>query len=195
MTTCHDTDTSSAHTGEVGIEIAPSLEAGAPDAALAAEVDVLLRRACSIARALIGAEQAAVKLWVDGDPAKARKYFSLSDKYSDYRDFRVDPKGLGLHGMAIPCGEVVRLTEQQVLDHPVFQNFGRLQAEHPPMRGWLATTVCGADGRVYGLLQLTDKSGGAEFDAEDEPHVRDLAALVGQALDGFRLGTPRPQAR
>ena len=106
MTTCHHADTSSAHTGEVGIEIAPSLEAGSPDTALAAEVDVLLRRACSIARALIGTEQAAMKLWIDSDPAKARKYFSLSDKYSDYRDFRVDPKGLGLHGMAIPCGEV-----------------------------------------------------------------------------------------
>src|SRR2546421_41304 len=114
MTTCHDTHMSSAHTGEVGIEIAPSLAAGSPDTVLA---------------------------------------------------------------------------------HPVFQNFGRLHAEHPPMRGWLATSVCGADGRVYGLLQLSDKRGGAEFDAEDESHVRDLAALVGQALDGFRLGTPTPQAR
>ena len=103
------------------------------------------RRTCRIARALTGAEQAALKLWVEGDPTKARKYFSLSEKYEHYRDFRVDPRGLGLHGMAIPCGEVVSLTEQQVLDHPLFQNFGRLQGEHPPMRGWLATSVCGAD--------------------------------------------------
>src|SRR3954452_12976129 len=157
MTTCHDAHISSAHTGEVGIEIAPSLDAGSPDTALAAEIDSLLRRACSIARALIGAEQAALKLWIDGDPAKARKYFSLSDKYSAYRDFRVDPQGRGLHGMEIPRGEVVRLTEDEVLKHPLYRNFGQLVDRHPPMRGWLATSVYSPDGHLYGLLQLSDK--------------------------------------
>ena len=46
------------------------------------------------------------------------------------------------------------------------------------MRGWLATTVCGEDGRKYGLLQLSDKSGGADFTAEDEKRILELAALV-----------------
>jgi len=174
----------SAHVGDVGIEVAPMLEATSPNRPLAQQLDVILPRVCTIARALTGAEQAGLKLSLDDDPANARKYFSPSEKYSDYRDFRVDPKGLGLHGMVIPPGEVVRLTEQEVLDHSLFENFGRLGAEHPPMRGWLATSV--RDGRNYGLLQLSDKSGGAEFNADDESHIRELAALVGETLDALR---------
>ena len=110
-----------AHAGEVGIEIAPVLDAA--DARVAEHVDAVLRRTCALARALTGAEQAALKLWVDADPGQARKYFSLSEKYASYRDFRVDPHGLGLHGMAIPPGEVVRLTEEEVESHPLFQHF------------------------------------------------------------------------
>lgn len=177
------------HSGEVGIEIAPLLDASGGDDELAGRVDALLRRTCRIARALTGAEQAALKLWVDEDAAKARKYFSLSPKYESYEDFRVDPQGLGLHGMAIPAGEVMRLTQEEVVNHPLWRNFGALQAEHPPMRGWLALSVCGEDGRIYGLLQLSDKSGGGDFDAEDEEHIRELAALVGEALDALRAAS------
>jgi GAF domain-containing protein len=53
------------------------------------------------------------------------------------------------------------------------------------MRGWLATSVCGAGGRVYGLLQLSDKSDGREFDADDEENIRELAALIGETLDAL----------
>ena len=173
------------HAGEVGIEIAPLLDAGSADADLADRIDALLRRACKLARALTGAEQSALKLWVGQDPSKARKYFSLSEKYSAFSEFRVDPKGIGLHGMAIPPGDVVRLTEAEVLSHPQFLSFGSFAATHPPMRGWLATSVCGAGGHLYGLLQLSDKSDGRDFDASDEENVRELAALIGETLDAL----------
>jgi len=68
-----------AHAGEVGIEIAPVLDATGEEGGVAEHVDDVLRRTCAIARALTGAEQAALKLWVDSDPSQARKYFSLSD--------------------------------------------------------------------------------------------------------------------
>jgi GAF domain-containing protein len=187
------------HAGEVGIEIAPLLDSPGDDE-VARHIDALLRRTCSIARALTGAEQAALKLWVDEDPSMARKYFSLSEKYEGYRDFRVNPRGIGLHGMAIPPGEVVRLTQAEVVSHPLWRNFDSLADEHPPMRGWLASSVCGEGGRVYGLLQLSDKSRGRDFDAADEEHIRELAALVGDALDALRaasspaLASPRDAA-
>jgi GAF domain-containing protein len=176
------------HAGEVGIEIAPLVERDSVDAELGRRIDRLLRRTCKLARALTGAEQSALKLWVDEDPTKARKYFSLSEKYSAFSEFRIDPQGLGLHGMTIPPGEVVRLTEDEVLHHPLFRDFSGLSASHPPMRGWLATSVCGAGGRTYGLLQLTDKSGGRDFDAFDEENIRELAALIGETLDTLRAG-------
>ena len=86
------------HSGEVGIEIAPLLDAGSPDADLADRIDTLLRRTCKLARALTGAEQAALKLWVGEDLTKSRKYYSLSEKYSAFSEFRVDPQGIGLRG-------------------------------------------------------------------------------------------------
>lgn len=45
-------------TGEVGIEITPILDASSVEATFAAQLDAPLRRACQIARALTGAEQA-----------------------------------------------------------------------------------------------------------------------------------------
>ena len=57
------------------------------------------------------------------------------------------------------------------------------------MRGWLATSVCDEDGRRYGLLQLSDKKGGAEFTPDDSEGVRELAALVGETLDALRAAT------
>jgi GAF domain-containing protein len=179
-------------TGEVGIELTPILDASSLESRLAAQLDALLRRTCQIARALTGAEQAALKLWVGEDPSQARKYFSLSEKYAAFRDFRIDPKGLGLHGMTIPPGEVVRLTEAEVLAHPLYNGFGPLADDHPPMRGWLATSVCGEGGRAYGLLQLSDKSGGREFDEADETNIRELAALIGETLDALRLAAQQP---
>jgi hypothetical protein len=177
------------HSGEVGIEIPPVLDAATLDGLLGDQIDTLLRRTCKIARALTGAEQAALKLWVGEDPTKARKYFSLSEKYSAFKDFRADPQGLGLHGMAIPPGEVVRLTEDEVRHHPLYRNFSGAAASHPPMRGWLATSVCGAGGRIYGLLQLSDKSAGRDFDAADEENIRELSALIGETLDALRGAT------
>jgi hypothetical protein len=54
------------------------------------------------------------------------------------------------------------------------------------MRGWLATAVCGEDGRSYGLLQLSDKANGADFTSEDADRLSELAAFTGATLDAFR---------
>ncbi|MGH3043982.1 MAG: hypothetical protein ACRDM2_04580 [Gaiellaceae bacterium] len=45
-------------TGEVGIEITPILDASSVESKFAAQLDVLLRRTCQIARALTGAGSA-----------------------------------------------------------------------------------------------------------------------------------------
>jgi GAF domain-containing protein len=167
----------------VGPEIAPEV---ADDPELAARLDALLHRACSLARALTGAEQAALSVDLDGDGRAARKFFNLSAQYGRWSDFRVDPHGLGLHGIWLEQGEVVRLRQEEVEAHPAWTGFGDLADDHPPLRGWLATAVCGEDGRRYGLLQLSDKAGGADFTAEDEDRVRELAAFAGATLHALR---------
>jgi hypothetical protein len=97
-----------------------------------------------------------------------------------------------LHGIRLEPGDVVRLTQAGVEAHPAFSGFGELADSHPPMRGWLATAVCGEDGRRSGLLQLSDKSGGADFTAGDEERIRELAAFAGATLDALRA-TRRPE--
>jgi GAF domain-containing protein len=175
--------TEMSHVGDVGMEFAPEV---ADDPVLAAHLDDLLHRTCSLARALTGAEQAALSVDLDGDGHAARKFFNLSERYSAWRDFRVEPHGTGLHGISLPPGEVVRLTQEEVEAHPLWTGFGSLAPQHPPMRGWLATAVCGEDGRNYGLLQLSDKADGTEFTAEDEEAIRELAAFAGATLDALR---------
>jgi GAF domain-containing protein len=171
------------HAGDVGTEIAPEV---ADDPDLARRLDDVLHRTCSLARALTGAEQAALKVDLDGDGHAARKFFNLSERYAAWRDYRVDPRGVGLHGIELEPGQVVRLTQQEVEAHPAWFGFGDQAAVHPPLRGWLATPVCGEDGRTYGLLQLSDKGGGAEFTAEDEERIRELAGLAAATLDALR---------
>jgi GAF domain-containing protein len=174
------------HAGDVGTEIAPEV---VDDPELAARLDNLLHRACHLARALTGAEQAAFKVDLDGDGHAARKFFNLSERYERWSDYRVDPRGRGLHGLELAPGEVVRLTQAEVEAHPAWRGFGNQAASHPPMRGWLACAVCGEGGRHYGLLQLSDKAGGGDFTAEDADRVCELAAFAGATLDAFRAAT------
>jgi GAF domain-containing protein len=46
--------------------------------------------------------------------------------------------------------------------------------------------MCGEGDRQYGLLQLSDKTGGADFTPEDEERIRELAAFAGATLDALR---------
>jgi hypothetical protein len=169
--------------GEVGTEIAPEI---VDDPEVAGRVDTLLRQACHLARSLTDAEQGAIALHATADDAP-RKYFSLSPAYARWREYRPDPAGVGLHGLELDPGEVVRLTQAEVEAHPAWRNFGDQADQHPPMRGWLATAVCGDGGYRYGLLQLSDKRDGADFTSEDEVRLGELSQLVGAALDALRL--------
>jgi GAF domain-containing protein len=178
-----------AHVGEVGTEIAPAITG---DPALADRLDDLLHRTCHIARALTGAEQAALKVDLDGDGEAARKFFNLSERYARWRDYRVDPRGLGLHGLQLAPGEVVRLTQAEVEAHPAWRGFGTQAGSHPPMRGWLATPVCSEDGRAYGMLQLSDKGDGGDFSERDADNIRELAAFAGATLDALRTAARTP---
>jgi len=114
------------------------------------------------------------------------------ERYDRWRDYRVNPHGVGLHGIRLEPGAVVRLTQEEAEAHPAWTGFGDQAALHPPMRGWLATAVCGEDGRGYGLLQLSDKSDGGDFTVDDEERVRELAAFAGAALDALQAAR-RPE--
>jgi GAF domain-containing protein len=177
-----------------------------PDQATAAteeldvRVDRLLQCTCEVARALTSAHQAAMAMIVAGDWASARKYFSLSDKYREWKDFTMPARGIGLHALVVSKNEALRLSEEEVERHPAWRGFAESAGKHPPLRGLLAVPIVGEDGLNYGLLQVSDKADSADFDDEDEQHLKHLADVAGIGLDALRkvrslrLGEPAAPA-
>jgi GAF domain-containing protein len=148
-------------------------------------VDAILQMTCELARALIGAHQAAMSLIVAGDWAHARKYFSLSDKYARWRDFTMPARGIGLHALVVAENEAICLTEHELERHPAWRGYAESAGKHQPLRGLLAVPLIGEDGLNYGLLQLSDKLDGGDFDEDDEQHLKRLAELAAMALDAL----------
>ncbi len=149
-------------------------------------VDHLLQTACEVARALVGAHQAAMAMLVAGDWTHARKYFSLSDKYEQWQDFTMPARGIGLHGIVVAKNEAICLNEDEVEKHPSWRAFAESAGKHPPLRGLLAVPIVGEDGLNYGLLQVSDRVDGSDFNSEDERHLRCLADAAAVGLDALR---------
>ena len=165
-----------------------------------ARVDHLLQATCEVARALTGAHQAAMAMLTAGDWAHARKYFSLSDKYEQWKDFTMPARGIGLHAVVVAENEALCLTQEEVEHHPDWRAFAESAGKHPPMRGLLAVPIVGEDGLNYGLLQVSDKTDGGDFDADDERRLQCLADAAAVGLDALRkvlalrLGESAPAA-
>ncbi|CAM5480686.1 histidine kinase [Streptomyces spiroverticillatus] len=91
------------------------------------------------------------------------------------------PSGHGLLGEVIRHPEPLRLPELSA--HPASSGF---PPNHPPMHSFLGVPVRVRD-EVFGNLYLTEKRGGAEFDAEDEAVLTTLAVAAGVAIENARL--------
>lgn len=148
-------------------------------------VDATLQTTCELARALIGAHQGAMSLIVNGDWTHARKYFSLSDKYAAFRDFTMPARGVGVHALVVAENTALRLTQAELERHPAWCGYGEAADTHQPLRGLLAVPLVGEDALNYGLLQLSDKADGGDFDEDDELRLQRLAELAALALDAL----------
>lgn len=144
----------------------------------------VLSSAVELMRMLIGAHQGAAAIVVQGDWKSIRKFFSLSEKYREWADYKPPATGSGIHGWMLKHNKPVRLTQAELEAHPEWKNFGNENGKHPPMRGWLAAPIKGKDGTNWGLLQLSDKYEG-EFSEADEAHFVQFAGLVSAALEAL----------
>ncbi|MGW7407143.1 GAF domain-containing protein [Streptomyces sp. NPDC054833] len=91
------------------------------------------------------------------------------------------PEGRGILGLLIREPRPLRLADLN--EHPEAVGF---PAGHPPMRTFLGVPLRVREA-VFGNLYLTEKRGGAEFDADDEAVLVTLAAAAGVAIDNARL--------
>ncbi len=91
------------------------------------------------------------------------------------------PQGRGVLGVLMDRPEPIRLRD--IREHPASVGF---PPHHPPMRTFLGVPVRIRD-EVFGNLYLTEKSGGATFNDDDEVLAQALAAAAGIAIDNARL--------
>jgi GAF domain-containing protein len=148
--------------------------------------DEVLAQAAELARVVASAHQGAATQMIGGDWSHARKYFSLSEKYVDWADYRTPAVGFGIHAYIAQTNQPMRLTQAELEAHPAWKAFGTESGRHPPMRGWLAVPLIGSDSLNYGLIQVSDRYDG-EFNDEDQANLLRLATLTARALDALAM--------
>jgi signal transduction histidine kinase len=143
------------------------------------DLEAVLRRIVEVAMALVDAEYGALGV-LDGHGGLSQFVAIGIDD-----DLRAQigplPQGKGLLGQLIEAPEPLRLST--IAEHPSSVGF---PPNHPPMRTFLGVPVRVRD-EVFGNLYLTEKRGGALFDAEDEGVVIALATAAGVAVANARL--------
>ncbi|NGO72172.1 GAF domain-containing sensor histidine kinase [Streptomyces boncukensis] len=139
-----------------------------------------LRRIVEAAAALVDARYAALGV-IGPDGRTLSQFHTVGLSGEEIAAIGPYPTGKGLLGELIQHPEPLRLTELSA--HASSYGFPE---HHPPMRTFLGVPLRVRD-QVFGNLYLTDKRGGADFDAEDEAVLATLAVAAGVAIDNARL--------
>ena len=160
------------------------IEPDALDEEFAQGANRILERSVELMRTLIPSHQSAIALVVEKDWTSVHKYFSLSEKYAAWKDYRTPAVGVGTHAWMLEHNAPARFTQAQLEAHPHWLGFGTEASKHPPMRGWLTAPIRGRDGKNWGLLQLSDKYEG-DYSKADEVSLEQFAALVSEALEAL----------
>jgi GAF domain-containing protein len=163
---------------------APSAEVPTELAGFMSAADGVLAQAAELARVVAQAHQGAATQLIGEGWRYARKYFSLSEKYAAWADYREPAIGFGIHAYAHHLDKPLRLTDSELRAPPEWRNFGKEVDRHPPMRGWLVAPLIGSDGANYGFIQASDRLSG-DFTEQDEANLVRLASLTSTALDAL----------
>jgi len=159
------------HLIEVGTSIVAQLD-----------LESVLHSLVAGARELTGAEYAALGV-LDRDRTELERFIYLGIDDETRRAIGPLPRGRGVLGELIREPRPLRLAD--VNKHPHAYGF---PPGHPPMRSFLGVPIA-VRGEAYGNLYMTEKRGGAEFDATDQEAAETLAVWAGVAIDNARLYT------
>ena len=143
------------------------------------DVEVVLGQVLEVARELTGARYAALGI-LDEDKQELERFVFAGIDEETRREIGPLPRGRGILGELIRDPRPLRL--ERVGDHPRSYGF---PAGHPEMTSFLGVPIV-IRGEAYGNLYLTDKSGGA-FDESDEESVVVLAEWASIAIGNARL--------
>ncbi|HET7048635.1 MAG TPA: GAF domain-containing sensor histidine kinase [Solirubrobacteraceae bacterium] len=163
--------------------LSPALKA-VSDAVLAVasklSVEEVLQRLVDSARELAGARYAALGI-PDGEGGFRRFLVSgMSDQL--IAAMGPLPRTHGMLGAMLESAAPYRT--EDIHEDPRFR--GWWPRRHPDMRSFLGVPIVSADG-VIGAFYLTEKQGGATFDADDEAVIELLASHAAIAITNARL--------
>jgi diguanylate cyclase (GGDEF)-like protein/PAS domain S-box-containing protein len=147
------------------------------------------------ARVLIGARQAVTSITVGGQWAQAVTAVSFDDTNAQWRSYDAKPDGSGIYAEVLRTNAPMRLTQAELEAHPLWRGFGVDAAQHPPMRGWLAVPMTGRSEGSLGLIQLSDKVDGSDFDETDERSLMEFARVAALTIERARAEATATEAR
>jgi signal transduction histidine kinase len=145
------------------------------------DLDQVLRTIIETATELVEARYGALGV-IGGEAAdRLERFVTVGLTPEEIATIGPYPTGMGLLGQLIRHPVPLRL--EDIAAHEASVGF---PDGHPPMRTFLGVPIRVRDD-VYGNLYLTEKRGGAVFDADDEALLTALAAAAGVAIDNARL--------
>lgn len=143
------------------------------------DLESSLTRIVQAAVTLVDARYGA--LGVLGNEQRLARFITVGLDAGEIKEIGPFPEGHGLLGELIR--HPVPLRTEDLTAHA--QSYG-FPANHPPMHSFLGVPIRVRDA-VFGNLYMTEKRGGAPFDADDEAVLIALAAAAGVAIDNARL--------
>jgi signal transduction histidine kinase len=143
------------------------------------DLETALTRIVQAAATLVDAKYGA--LGVLGEEQRLARFITVGLTQEQIAEIGHYPEGHGLLGELIRRPEPLRT--EDLSKHPRSYGFPR---NHPPMHSFLGVPIRVRD-NVFGNLYMTEKEGGAPFDADDEAVLTALAAAAGVAIDNARL--------
>ncbi len=143
-------------------------------------LDAVLQKLVETAAGLTGAQYAALGV-LDPSGAHLERFVTTGIAEETRAAIGDLPHGRGILGVLIRDPQALRLHDL----HADPRSVG-FPPNHPPMQTFLGVPVR-LRGVVYGNLYLTEKSGGGDFDEDDEATVELLAAQAAVAIENARL--------
>ncbi|MFJ9656090.1 sensor histidine kinase [Streptomyces microflavus] len=144
------------------------------------DLEHVLRHVVQAATTLVRARYGALGV-IGPDHEKLVQFLTVGMDDEDVTSIGSSPSGHGILGELIAHPEPLRLAK--LSEHESSYGF---PPGHPPMDSFLGVPIR-IRGQVFGNLYLTEKLGGAQFDAEDESILTTLAVAAGVAIDNARL--------
>ncbi len=142
-------------------------------------IDAVLEKIPSIALETANASYAA--LGTLDEEGKLDKFIPVGMSRAEMEQIPHPPFGLGLIGELAHAKKSMRISH--IASSPLHSEF---PPNHPKMTSFLGVPIHQGL-RQIGQLYLTDKTGGSEFDADDQVLVEILAKYAGAAITNARL--------